>query len=125
MTRIDDEVEIGSKAIAKRLENIPLNVIYHNQCAYVKGKTTFDAVRTIADVMDFTERGHIDGRLICIDFQKAFDIISREFLFRSLSALGSGSSFIQWIHTFYNNISSCVLNTSYTTSSFAVERGVR
>ena len=43
----------------------------------------------------------------------------------TLSAFGFGSSFIQWIHTLYNNISSCVLNNGYSTSSFSVERGVR
>ena len=55
---ISMDVKIGSKAIAKRLENILPNVIHHNQCAYVKGRTTFDAVRTIEDVMDFTDRCH-------------------------------------------------------------------
>ena len=48
--------------------------------------------------------------MIAIDFKKAFDSASREFLFRTLSAARFGSSFIQWIHTFYNNISSCVSN---------------
>ena len=38
---------------------------------------------------------------------------------------GFGLSFIQWIHTFYKNVSSCVLNNGFATSSFAVERGVR
>ena len=89
-------VEIGSKAIAKRFEKILPYVIHHNHCAYVKGRTT--------DVMDFTERCHIDGRLICIDFQKAFDTVNREFLFHTLSTFGFGSLFIQWILTSYNNI---------------------
>ena len=122
---INVDVKIGSKVIAKRLEKVLPYVIHHNQCAYVKGRTTFDAVRTIEDVMDFTEKCHIDGRLICIDFQKAFDTVNREFLFCTLSAFGFGSSFIQWVYTLYNNISSCVLNNGYSTSSFAVERGVR
>ena len=116
-------VEIGSKAMAKRFEKILPYVIHHNHCAYVKGRTRFDTVRTI-DVMDFTERCHIDGRLICIDFQKAFDTVNREFLFHTLSTFGFGSSFIQWILTSYNNISSCVLKNGYSTSSFAVKRGV-
>lgn len=54
-----------------------------------------------------------------------FDTVSREFLFRTLSTFGFRSSFIQWFCTFYNNISSCVLNNSYSTLSFAVERGLR
>ena len=106
---INFDVKIGSKAIAKRLENVPPNIIYHNQCAYDKGRTIFDAVRTIEDVMEFSERYNIGGKIICIDFEKASDTVSREFLFRTLSAFGFGQSFIQWIHTFCNNIPSCVL----------------
>ena len=77
------DVKIGSKAISKRLKKILPYIIHHNQCAYIKGRTTFDAVRTIQDVMDYRERCHIDGRVIGIDFQRAFDTVSREFVFRS------------------------------------------
>ena len=122
---INGDVKICSKAIAKKLENVLPNIIHHNQCAYVKGRTIFDAVRTIEDVMEFSERYNIEGKMICIDFKKAFDTVSRDFLFRTLSAFGFGPSFIQWIHTFYNNISSCVLNNGFSTHLFAVERGVR
>ncbi|KAL9982944.1 hypothetical protein ACROYT_G005059 [Oculina patagonica] len=122
---INVDVKIGSKPIAKRLENVLPNIIHHNQSAYVKGRTISDAVRTIEDVMEFSKRYNIEGRMICLDFKKAFDTVSRDFLFRTLSAFGFGPSFTQWINTFYNNISSCVLNNGFSTSSFAVERGVR
>ena len=65
-------VKIGSKAIAKRLESVLPNITHYNQCAYVKGRTIFDAVRTIEDVMEFSERYNLEGRMICIDFKKAF-----------------------------------------------------
>jgi len=63
--------------------------------------------------------------LISIDFKKAFDSVSRGFLYRTLSAFHFGPSFIQWIYTFYNNISSCVLNNGFSTAPFEVQRGVR
>ena len=64
--------------------------------------------------------------MICIDFNKAFDTVSRDFLFRTLSSFGFGPSlFLQWIHTFYNNISSCVVNNVFSTQHFTVESGVR
>ena len=63
--------------------------------------------------------------MIAIDFKKAFDSESREFLFRTLSAAHFGPSFIQWIHTFYNNISSCVSNNGFATTHFDIQRGVR
>ena len=122
---INVDVKIGSKAIAKRLEAVLPCVIHHNQCAYVKDRTICDAVRSIEDILDYTKRYQIEGRLISIDFKKAFDSVSRDFLFRTLSAFHFGPSFIQWIHTFYNNISSCVLNNGFSTAPFDVQRGVR
>ena len=121
---INVDVKIGSKAVAKRLKNVLPNITHHNQSAYVKGRTISDAVRTIEDVMEFSKRYNIEGRMICIDFKNAFDTVSRDFLFRTLSAFGFGPSFTRWINTFYNNISSCVLNNGFSTSSSAVERGV-
>jgi len=49
------DVKIGSKAIAKRLENLLPHIIHFNQNAFVKGRTIFDATRTISDVMEFTK----------------------------------------------------------------------
>ena len=47
------DVKIGSKAIAKRLEKVLPHIIHYDQNAFVKGRTIFDATRTISDVMDF------------------------------------------------------------------------
>ena len=74
--------------------------------------------------MDYTKRYQIEGRLISIDFKKAFDSVSRDFLFRTLLAFQFGP-FIQWIHTFYNNISNCVFNNGFSIAPFDVKRGVR
>ena len=71
-------MKIGSKAIAKRLEAVLPCVIHHNQCAYVKDRTICDALRSIEDILDYTKRYQIEGRLISIDFKKAFDSVSRE-----------------------------------------------
>ena len=50
---VNVDVKIGSKAIAKRLEKVLLHIIHHDQNVFVKGRTIFDAVRTITDVMEF------------------------------------------------------------------------
>ena len=36
-----------------------------------------------------------------------------------------GPSLIQWIKTFYNDISSCVINNGYSSGYFSLKRGVR
>ena len=85
------DVKIGSKAIVKRLENVLPNIIHYNQCAYVKGRTIFDAVTTIEDVMEFSERYNLEGRIVCVDFKKAFDTVSRHFFISYSNFFGFGS----------------------------------
>ena len=58
---INVDVKIGTKA---------------NQNAYVKGRTIFDAVRTIDDIMKLTSSDKISSLLVAIDFEKAFDRLS-------------------------------------------------
>ena len=41
------DYKIGSKALATRLEKVLPDIIHENQCAYVKGRTIFDAIRSI------------------------------------------------------------------------------
>ena len=68
MSLISVDVKIGSKAIAKRLDNVLPNIIHFNQSAYLRGRTIFDMVRTIEDVMEFSKRYGIDERMVCIVF---------------------------------------------------------
>ena len=56
-------MKIGSKAIASRLEKVLPDMIHHNQNAHVKGRTIFDAVRTVDDILEYTERLQIKGKL--------------------------------------------------------------
>ena len=100
-------------------------LIHYNQNAYVKGKSIFDAVRTIDDILEFTKCKKMSGILVAIDFEKAFDSLDHSYLLKVLHTFNFGPSFIQWIRTFYSNISSCIINNGFTTDYFAVGRGVR
>ena len=92
---INVDTKIVSKALAKRLEHILPDLIHYNQNAYVKGRSIFDAVRTIDDVLEYTKRSKQSGVLVTIDFEKAFDSLDHKFLFKVLHTFNFGPSFIQ------------------------------
>ena len=52
---INVDAKIASKTLAKRLEKVVPEKPYSNQNAFIKGRSIFDASRTIDDVMDYTK----------------------------------------------------------------------
>ena len=69
--------------------------------------------------MDFTVKENIPGLMLSIDFQKAFDSVEWEFLFKCLEAFNIGPDFLNWVKIFYKNIQSCILNNGMTSRSSA------
>ena len=67
---VNVDAKIISKVIASnsRIKNVLPYIIHSNQDRYI-GET----VRSILDIMDFTEKENIPGLMIFIDFRKAFD----------------------------------------------------
>ena len=57
------DVQIASKAIARRLETILPELIHHNQNGFVKGTSVFDAVRTIDDLLELAQITNKSGIL--------------------------------------------------------------
>lgn len=78
---INVDAKIISKVIAVRVKNVLPNIIHHNQTGYVKDRYIGETVRSIFDIMEFTDTENILGILIFIDFKKAFDTVEWHYLF--------------------------------------------
>ena len=70
-------------------------IIHFYQSAFVKGRTIFDTIRAIDDVIEHTMNRDISGILVAIDFEKAIDSFNFSFLLRVVDAFNFGPSFIQ------------------------------
>ena len=77
------------------------------------------------DIIEETDSAKSEGILLTIDFAKAFDSLSWEFVFKALEAFNFSPNIIDIIKNCYNDISSCLLNYQSTTRYFEVCRGVR
>jgi hypothetical protein len=60
-----------------------------------------------------------------IDFEKAFDTISWNFLNQTLDIFNFGSSIKRWVATFYNGFKSCVAQNGIMSESFSPQKGFR
>ena len=67
----------------------------------------------------------LNGMLINIDIQKAFDSVNHQFLILALKRYGFGKMFIKWVKTLLNNQESCIINGGFTTKYFKLDKGTR
>ena len=87
ISQINVDAKIASKTLAKRLESILLELIQCGQDAYVKGRSIFDAVRTIDDILEYTRHTKMSGFHVAVDFEKASDSLDHIYLFKVLKTI--------------------------------------
>ena len=100
-------------------------LINRDQTGFIKGRSIVENIRVIYDIMKLTEEKQIPGLILLIDFEKAFDSLSWNFLHKALEYLNFGDSVRQWIKMFYNGISSAVIQAGHLSSFFNIQRGCR
>ncbi len=63
-------------------------------------------VRLLEDVSFYTKHYNLPGILLSIDFEKAFDSLNWNFLFKTLENVSFGKNFINYVKTMCNGIES-------------------
>ena len=86
------------------MQKIITKIVSHDQQGYIKNRVIGYNIRTIQDVIDYSEKLQTEGAIIFLDFRKAYDTLEWNFLFGVLKYFGFKATFIQWVETFYNDI---------------------
>ena len=100
--------KIGSGEIANRIKKVLPTLINNDQTGFIAGRYIGENIRLLFDIMEYAEENDIPGLFLLIDFEKAFDSISWNFLNNILKFFNFGESIQKWVKTFYNNIKSAV-----------------
>ena len=117
------ERKLISKTLAARLKKVLPFLIGLGQTVYVNGRFLGESGRLIADIIETCDLTQLEGYLLAIDFEKAFDSLNHNFLITTLEHYGFGNDFIEWIKILLKNRESCVINGGHTTKYFRVESG--
>ena len=117
--------KIASGSIANRVKTYLDKIINPDQTGFIKGRNLAENIRTIYDIMQYTEDENIPGLLLLIDFEKAFDSVSWSFIQKSLQFFNFGTSIQKWVRLFYTNCTSAVNQCGHMSESFTLYRGCR
>ena len=122
---INFDAKLLSKALAERLKAVLPSIIKHDQTAYVYNRFIGESVRVVSDVLEITKTMDIEGYILTMDIEKAFDSVDHPFLFATLEKIGFDPYFLDWIKVLLNKQESCVINGGVSTGYFPLERGSR
>lgn len=118
------DYKLLSKVLAKRMELILPKLIHTDQTGFISGRYIGQNVRLLSDIMEFSDSKKIQGILLFVDFEKAFDTLEWSFILKTLEAFNFGDNFKKWVSVLYNNAQSSIMNGGFMTNYFEISRGV-
>ena len=77
------------------------------------GRNIFSNLFTLREIIHYTNEKNINGFIMSIDQENAFDKIDREFLFESLLRLGYPNEFVNFLKIIYKNTMSATQNNGF------------
>ena len=119
------DYKILTKVLANRVKGVIGEIVQPTQSYSIPGRDISDTIATVRDVIEYLKRDGRGGIVVGIDWNKAFDRVEHEFLFKVLERFGFGEGLVGWVRRLYGSAKSCVKVNGVLTDRFEVERSVR
>ena len=117
--------KLVSGTIAMRINKVLDKVIHNDQSGFVPGRYIGDPLRTTHDVIDWAKTNKKTGLLLLIDFRKAYDSISFNFIAKALKFFGFGENIIAWVNILLHNFTACTSHAGNLSEFFKILVGCR
>jgi len=117
--------KIISKALSLRLKKVISKVIDFRQSTFLEGRGLLDSVLVTNEVLEEYKRKRKSCVFFKVDYQKAYDSVSWDFLYYMLERLGFCVQWICWIKGCLESASVSVLVNGSPTREFILRKGLR
>ncbi|XP_050222864.1 uncharacterized protein LOC126672962 [Mercurialis annua] len=122
---INGVFKLLSKVLANRLSIVLPHVISENQFGFIKGRSIHDCHMVASEILHIAARRKEKIFVIKLDFKKAFDSISWDFILKMLNLMGFNETWREWISSFFDSSQLSVLVNGSPTKNFSMGKGVR
>ncbi|GMI95172.1 hypothetical protein HRI_003186500 [Hibiscus trionum] len=100
-------------------------LISESQYAFFPGRQILDCVLVANEAIDSVSKSKEKGVAFKVDFQKAYDTVSWDFLLKILQVCGFGNLWCQWIQSCISSTFILVIVNGSPIENFPISRGLR
>ena len=100
LTKTDNK--ILAKMMARRMGLVVNKLINEDQVGYLRGRNISNILRNIDDVIYYLNMSD-KAEYLALDYCKAFDSISKDFIIEAFKLFGFGEQFTKWVKTLFLN----------------------
>lgn len=119
------DVKVLSKALTYRLQSVVPDLVHTDQTGFVRGRSIHHHVRFLADLQDLVTSLDEEAYALFLDFEKAFDRVNWDYMFRVLERMGCGAEFLQWVRLLYTEPQAHLLINQNIQPALFPTRGVK
>ncbi|CAI5461771.1 unnamed protein product [Closterium sp. Yama58-4] len=125
ITMLNFSYKVLAQVMASRIKRILHKVISPEQFGFIHGRRVSDAVGLVANIIDAAKNGKEDWYMLLVDFRKAFDSVSWDFIFDILREMGFSERFVGWVKGLHENTRTSLLINGWLGEAVDVVSGVR
>ena len=114
--------ESHKKTNTNRIRKVMPSIIEETQFAFIEGRHLLQSVLITNEIIDEARKNHKPCLIFKIDFEKAYDSVSWEFLLYMLRRFGFSSRWIKWIEGSLKSMSMSVLVNGSPTNELYLKK---
>lgn len=117
--------KILSKVLVARLKGVIGKMVSVKQSTFIHKRNIMDGILMVNEVINLAKREHISCLVMKVDYEKAYDSVSLNYLRYLMTRMGFGDKWIKWLEAsmFVSYVE--VIMKGSTTDDFTAERGLR
>ncbi|CAM2096989.1 unnamed protein product [Caretta caretta] len=122
---LSTDYKVIAKAISLRLRSMLMDVVHPNQTYTVLGRTIFDNLYLVRDLLELVCKNGLSFTLLLLDQEKAFNWMNHRYLLGTLQAFGFRPKFVRFLQVLYVS-TKCLVRLNWTlTAPVSFGQGVR
>ena len=125
ITLLNTDYKLLTKTLALQLVEPIHKMVHPDQAGFIPKRSIFNHIRLASTIINYAEVMEVDGVIVALDQEKAYDKIRHRYLWSTLEYLNLPEEFVRTVKSLYENAYTQVAINGEFSKPFQVTRGVR